>query len=205
MELIIHSPSEEGFIQEITFNHEEIKKELTTRLEKYKGLVYSEEEIKLAKTDRATLNKFKEAIESKRKEIKALCLKPYDEFEIKIKEIVNLVNEPVKDIDNQVKAFEEKQKQDKKKVIEGMYSDMIGDLIEILPLKTLWNEKWLNATYKLATISDELRKEIERVSSDLKHIESIKSKFETEMKNTYLNTLLLSEALAIKTRLKIRK
>ena len=62
MELVIYTPQEGDFIREISFNHEEIMQELAVRLEKYNGLVYSERNIKDAKADRATLNKFKEAI-----------------------------------------------------------------------------------------------------------------------------------------------
>jgi len=46
MELIIYQPTDDQFITDIKFNDEEIKKELAIRLEKYNGLVYSEENIK---------------------------------------------------------------------------------------------------------------------------------------------------------------
>lgn len=201
MELIIHSPSEDGFLKEISFNHEEIKKELTLRLEKYKGLVYSEEEIKLAKTDRATLNKFKEAIENKRKEVKKQCLKPYEDFEIKIKEILALVEQPMIEIDTQVKSYEEKQKQNKKNDIVAMFDESIGDLKGILSIVTIWNEKWLNATYKLSTISEEIVTTIEKVKKELLVIEAMNSEFEFQVKERYLETLLMSEAMAINIKL----
>ena len=70
MELVIYTPTEDQFIKEISFNAEEIKAELAQRLEKYNGLVYNEANIKDAKADRANLNKFKNAIEDKRKEMK---------------------------------------------------------------------------------------------------------------------------------------
>lgn len=201
MELIIHSPSQEGFIQEISFNNEEIKKELALRLEKYKGLTYTDEEIKVAKTDKATLNKFREAIESKRKEIKNQCLAPYEKFETKIKEITKMIDEPILEIDKQVKSFETKQKEEKKETIIGIYNEAIGDLKEVLPLVKLWNERWLNATYSISNVAKDIVSEVERISADLKSLETIETKFHVEMKNKYLETLLMSEALAIKTRL----
>ena len=205
MELIIHSPSENGFLKEITFNHNEIKQELSLRLEKYKGLVYSEEEVKIAKTDRATLNKFKEAIETKRKEIKKQCLEPYEAFESKIKEILSLVEHPINEIDSQVKGFEDKQKEQKKQDIIGIFDESVGDLKGILSIVKIWNEKWLNSTYKLNTISEEIIKTIEKVKSDLETIEGLKSEYELQMKDRYLNTLLLAEALAVKKNLEEQK
>ena len=103
---LINPTSENGFIQAIEFNFDELKTELSARLEKYENLTYTEDAIKTAKEDRSNLNKFKEAIDKRRKEIKKLCLKPYEEFEKRIKELVFLVDKPVMAIDTQIKNFE---------------------------------------------------------------------------------------------------
>lgn len=205
MELVIYNPSEDGFLKSIDFNNEEIKKELTLRLEKYKGLVYSDEQIKLAKSDRATLNKFKEAIENKRKEIKKQCLKPYEDFELKIKEITALIDKPILEIDKQVKSYEEKLREEKREVITCIYNESIGDLSPILPLKRLWDDKWLNVTYNLSNISKEIQEAIEKVKKDLEVIGQLKSEFDLQVKDKYLQTLDLSQALQEKTRLEEQK
>lgn len=205
MELIIINSDEDWSLRSIDFNHKEIKQDLALKLEKYKGLVYSDEEIKLAKADRATLNKFKEAIETKRKEIKGQCLRPYDEFEVKIKEILALVDKPILEIDSQVKSFENKQREDKKKTIIGILDENIGSLKEILSLDKLWNDKWLNVTYRISTITEEIVASVERVGSDLKVIESLKSEFELQIKDRYLDKLNLSEAITLKAKLEERK
>ena len=103
---LINPASENGFIQAIEFNFDELKTELSTRLEKYNNLTYTEETIKQAKDDRAGLNKFKEAIETRRKEIKNLCLKPYNDFEAKVKELTGLIDQPILAIDSQIKNFD---------------------------------------------------------------------------------------------------
>lgn len=204
MELRIITP-EEAFLKAVEFNHEEIKQELALRLEKYKGLVYSEEQIKEAKTDRATLNKFKTALEDRRKEIKNKCLEPYELFEKRIKEITGLVDAPILEIDGQVKGYEEKQKQEKKEMIEQLYSEMIGDMKDILPLARLWNEKWTNATYKFQEINKEMTFTIDKTRNDLISITSLESEFELQIKDTYLKTLDFGEAIREKSRLEERK
>lgn len=205
MELIIHNPSEDGFLKEISFNHEELKQELSLRLEKYKGLVYSDEEIKLAKTDRATLNKFKEAIETKRKEIKKQCMKPYEDFEAKIKEILALVDAPISEIDGQVKAFEDKQKEEKKAKILDVYNENIENLTEILPFQKIFQERWLNATITMGSITKEITSTVEKVKTDLQVIETLNSEFDLQVKDKYLQTLDLTQALQEKTRLEEQK
>ena len=76
MELIVKEPA----MQSITFNFDELKQEIGASLEKYKGLVYTDATIKDAKADRAALNKFRDALETKRKEIKKRSMIPYEAF-----------------------------------------------------------------------------------------------------------------------------
>ena len=70
MELKIYNPQEEGFLKEIDWNYEELKIEIQGKANDYMNLVYTADQVKDAKKDRANLNKFVEALESKRKEIK---------------------------------------------------------------------------------------------------------------------------------------
>ena len=69
MELKIYNPQEEGFLKEIDWNYEELKTEIQGKANDYMNLVYTADQVKDAKKDRANLNKFVEALESKRKEI----------------------------------------------------------------------------------------------------------------------------------------
>jgi len=201
MELIIYQPTDDQFITDIKFNDEEIKKELAIRLEKYNGLVYSEENIKEAKTDRASLNKFKDAIETRRKEIKKQCLKPYEDFESKIKDIVAMIDKPILAIDSQVKAYEQIKKDEKLEGIKTFYADRVGELADLVPFDRIFNQKWLNATYKGADIEKEIMDLFCKVESDLQVINELKSKYELQIKDTYLKNFDLTAALQEKKRL----
>lgn len=205
MELVIYTPKEDQFVKAIEFNFEELRQEMSVRLERYNGLVYSEETIKEAKADRASLNKLKEAIESKRKEIKKQCLAPYEEFEKKIKQLTALIDEPILAIDSQVKSFEQMQKDAKREEITAYYNDNIGDLVSLLPLDKIFSDKWLNATTKLDAVYKEINERIIHTREDLQTIADLKSEFELQAKDTYLRTLDLSAALNEKTRLEQQK
>ena len=89
----------------LEFNFEDLKKALAERRELYRGLVVTEDGIKAAKQDRADLNKLREAIEAKRKEVKKACMAPYAEFEGRVKELVQLVDAPIAAIDGQLKEY----------------------------------------------------------------------------------------------------
>lgn len=201
MELVIYTPQEGDFIKEISFNHAEIMQELAIRLEKYNGLVYSERNIKDAKADRATLNKFKEAIETRRKEIKKQCLEPYNDFEAKVKEIVAMIDKPILAIDTQVKRYEQIKKDEKLEGIKAFFADKVGDLDKLIPFDKVYNPKWMNATYKEKDIQQEIQDLFIKVEDDLKAITELQTEYELQIKDVYLKNFDLTAALQEKKRL----
>lgn len=106
--------------------------------------------------------------------------KVYAVFEAELKEITALINEPVALIDQQVKAFEEKQKEEKKAAIKATYDENIGDLAEVLPFEKIFDSRYLNQTYKLATAQKEIVDKIDTVKTDLETIDSLDSKYKEE-------------------------
>lgn len=127
------------FPKVIEFNFEELKGEITAKAALYKNMVYTDETIKEAKADKATLNKFVMALEDKRKEVKKECLQPYETFEKQIKELVAIVNEPVELIDSQVKTYEEKLKAEKLEQIKAYWEST--EHPEWLTCKQIFNQR----------------------------------------------------------------
>ena len=52
--------------EKILFNYEELKQELTEKVAHYETLVYTDDQIKEAKADRANLNRLKKALNDER-------------------------------------------------------------------------------------------------------------------------------------------
>lgn len=201
MEFRLINPTEDGFLRRIQWNKEELEAAVRAKIAGYENVVYTEENIKAAKNDRAELNKLIKAIEERRKQVKNIINKPYAVFEAELKEITALINEPVALIDQQVKAFEEKQKEEKKAAIKATYDENIGDLAEVLPFEKIFDSRYLNQTYKLATAQKEIVDKIDTVKTDLETIDSLDSKYKLNAKDVYIKTLDLSKALAENKRL----
>ena len=109
------------------FDDPAFEADLTAAKEKlaaYKGRVYTEDTVTEAKKDRANLNKLADAIDTKRKEMKAMYLEPYAQFETQAKELTAMVKDQVAEIDAQVKAFENFRKQEKLERIKVKYGMM---------------------------------------------------------------------------------
>ena len=126
-------------------------------------------------------------------------------FEIKIKELTKLVNDPINEIDNQTNKFEEKRKDEKRNQIVAIYEDNIGTLRNLIPLSQIFDNKWLNKEPKIKKINEELLEKIERIKKDLEVINTLDSEFLLQIKDYYLRTFDISGALAEKARLEDQK
>ena len=154
LELKIISPSEEGFVKQIVWNADEIAEYVAGRVGYYKNLVYTDDQIVEAKKDRAELNKFISALKAKDREIKKLCLQPYEEFHQKMQLIIAQVEEPVNLIDKQVKDYEEQQKAAKTEEIKKLFEEK--GFQPWVTLERIWNQSWLNKSYSLKKIEADM-------------------------------------------------
>ena len=203
MEIQIFNPTQAQPLPEISWNYAELKQQLEAGLANYKGLAYSDDQIGEAKKDRAKLNKLADAIDGKRKEMKALYLRPYEAFEAQAKELVGTVKATVREIDDQVKAYEAARKEEKLRAIQEQYRAMIGDLAELAPYERLHNPRWLNATAGMGAICQELGNKIDRITAGLTAIDGLQLPPELAgpVKAIFLRDFDLAAALAEKDRL----
>ncbi len=201
MEFRLINPTEDGFLRVIKWNKEELEAAVRQKIANYENVVYTEDNMKQAKADRAELNGLIKDIEDRRKIVKKIINEPYILFEAELKDILALIQEPVGLIDKQVKAFEDQQKEEKKAKIRAAYDEVIGDLASVLPFDKVFDNRYLNQTYKLATAQADIKSKVEKVRTDLETIDSLESKYKLNAKDVYIKTLDLSKALAEKKRL----
>lgn len=205
MEVIITNPTEGQYLKNIDFNYEELKTTIKSSMEKYENLFYSDEQIKTAKADRANLNNFIKVLDGKRKEIKEKCLAPYADFETKIKELQNLVEEPVARIDMQVKTYENGKKAEKKTEIVRYYKENALEIADLIDFEQIFDDRWLNSSVSIASVNKDIDTKIEQIRNDFKAIAALNSEFVMQIKDKYLQTLNLSAALQENERLTAQK
>ena len=201
MEFRLINPTEGNFLTKIVWNKEELEAAIRAKIAAYTNVVYTEENMKQAKDDRAELNKLIKAIEERRKKVKEIINKPYADFEAELKELLALIQEPVAIIDGQIKGYENQQKEEKKQKLMEVWQEAIGELADVLPFDKVFDQRYLNATYALSKASGEIKEKVERFKTDLETIDSLDSKYKLNAKDVYIKTLDLSKALAENKRL----
>jgi hypothetical protein len=185
-------------VGKISWNFEEIKKNLAEQLEVFKKTIYTDDTIRSAKSDVATLRKLSKDIEDRRKEVKAKCLEPYNIIEAQAKELTTLIDEPIKAINAQVEDYENRRKHAVREKIEGYWGKQSQKLPEDLRQKAhdkLYDSRWENATATMKSWKDAIDAGIESILNDIQTIESFHSEYEEDMMQIYREQLNLQPAI----------
>lgn len=208
MEIRVLSPTQAQPLPAVNWNYNEVRQWVEDGLQAYKGRIYGNDTIAEAKKDRANLNKLAQAIDSKRREMKALYLAPYEQFEAEAKELVNMIKTVSAEIDAQVKTYEDFRKAEKQEfIVEQLYKPLIGNLAELVPYERLHNPKWLNVTTSVSDIGDELARTVEKIESGLKAIDqlNLEADIAERVKSVFLRNFDLAAAIAEKERIEAER
>lgn len=180
----------------VSCNFEEVKGYIKERLKEYDGAIFTEESKGYAKKELAKLRAEKKELNDNLRDAKKKYMAPWDAFEPKVKELINLFDEPITLIDGQVKAFEEDRVVKKKALIEAIYTELVGDLADIIPLARIYNPKWENTTTKEKAIREEVLAQATAARIALDTIRGMRSDAESKALDVYKQTLSLPEAIS---------
>lgn len=180
-------------VGKIGWNFEEINKELDTKLAKYKNWAVTEDELKTAKDEKAKLNKLKDAIENRRREIKDEFCAPYDVFASEVKVVVDKITKTYDSINTQVKAFEDAEKNAKKERIAS-YWDMLGTEPKI-DFELVFDKKFLRKDCKESEWTAILEQKHEQIKRDLDTIAGFEADKRNHVLANYMRTIDLEGSL----------
>ena len=179
----------------ISFNFEELKTSIAEKAKQYETMVYNEDQIKSAKSDRADLNKLKKALNDERIRREKEYIQPFNDFKNKVNELISIIDTPVKLIDDQIKNYEEKQKEEKLQEIKELYKNTAHP--DWLDFEKVFdgNEKWLNASVKIGTNEKEKWDFIDKVKDGMQTLSKV-PEYSFEAMETYKKTLNLNIAIS---------
>lgn len=161
-------------------NLDAVEASIRRKTEEYAGTVITEEGVAEGKRLLADIRKEAEALNDERKQIKKAWMAPYEAFEARVKKIAALYNEPVELIDGQIKEYEKKRADEKKKEIEGIYEKAMGEFGEWLPLERIYDKRWENVSFSKKKIREEIEARFLRLSESIAAVKAVESEFEEE-------------------------
>lgn len=178
-------------------NYDEIKNFLVEQMTYYKSVSYSSDDIKKAKADKTTLNKLKKAITDRSKEIKKLYMEPYTIVENQAKDLVALIDEPLRLISNFIDLEKEVAKNQKREEIKIYFKKMkapLGDLADtVFESSAFYDKSWENASTSVTKYQKEMKEKIDNAARDLESIKSVGGKHVAALINRYIETLNMED------------
>lgn len=176
---------------ELTSNAESIRAFVMERLKDFTPEKYAGKPDE-AKKDRAVLNAAKDTLNKRRLELERQYLEPFTAFKDCVNETVKAIKEASANLDAIVKAEEEKESAVKKELISSLWEETH---FELFPLEKVFNEKWLNKTFKVKDIIAEINAIQKKAMDDLKILENFPAEDVALLKINYLETLDITQAM----------
>ena len=151
-------------------NYDELEKKLREEVEKYKVDTINEDTYKLAKANKAKLNKLVDEVNDTRIEAEKAYMLPFMQGKEQCNNLINIVKEVSSELDKGIKEVDERTKGDKYSKIKT-YFDSINDLpIEV---DDILNTKWLNKTTKFEDIQNEINLRLSAIKYDITQLKSL--------------------------------
>ena len=179
-------------------NFDALEEQLDKKLDEYRGAVFTEDTKTIAKAEIASLRRLKKDIEDGRKTVKKKWMEPYDAFDKRMKILSTKVDEPINAINEQVQAFEEKRRQEKREEIHRMYEDCVSEYEEsreFIVLDKLYDPKWENASVSMKSIKKDMAEKMSAIQTAVASIKAMRSDKELDALALYKRTLNLNDAI----------
>lgn len=183
----------------IKTNFEEVRESLIVNLEKYKGIVVTEENQKDCKAMQKELAGLRNQIDTERKAIKKQVEAPIKKFDTDVKELVGIITEIEKPMKEGIKVFDDRRKEEKRK-----FADIkIFEICQKLNLEKKYADQLtvLDKYLNLSVSAKSVVEDIEQRAETLKQQQNM-DKCKLELLKGSIESTLESVNETIKTPLK---
>lgn len=179
-------------ISEIENNIEQVK-EFAVKLKKYyESIVFTEEDIKLAKDEKAEINKFKKKVQDFKKQILEQYNKPIQQFDNTAKETIKMLTETYETINNQVALYEENLKLERENEVKRYFEEYKES--KHLGFGT-FEQANINVTLSasMKSLKEKAKEFIDKIVDDVELIDT--QKYKEEVLVEYMKHLNVSKAI----------
>lgn len=196
--------------KELRFNYDELEMWIAESMKAYETLVVTEDGIAEAKQTRARLNKLKKDIDGYRLSVKKQLMEQYDtDFKPKCDQLVAKVDKSVQNIDGQIKAFEQREDDEKIARLRAVYDAAetpdAPAAKEYCPWEAVYNEKWRNKGYSEDDAREEISLALRKAGQDINTILSFEEVDRPYLLDFYKSGRDIGETCRKANELKLRR
>ena len=101
-----------------------------------------------------------------------------------------------------IKAYEENQKKAKGKALQQFFDETVGDLKDVLTFERIFDRRYLNVSVTLAKAQKDIAEKVEGIRKDFHAIENVEEEYRIIVKDAYLRTFNLGQAMGEMFRMK---
>lgn len=160
--------------------YETIKQQALNLSTNMKKVEVTNENIQVSKQLLAAVTKEVRRLNDERIKVKRTILQPYDDLEVKIKEITDIVKKADDIVRSQVRELEERERQDKKELIESIFNKRMKqyEFGELMGFDKFLKPTHLNKSTSMTKIETDMVTWLTKVETDLELINSMEYSFE---------------------------
>ena len=188
-------------------NYDELKQEVVNIVNPYKTLVVDENNLPSAKSDIAKLNKVSKILNDTRIKAQKEYLEPFMYGKGQFDELIGIINEATTNLKTQIDEIEEKRKYEKRNQILPIFEKVYGELLRLIQLDKIFNERWYNKTYSIESIETEITESKNVIDKDIEVLKGLTNSEDKQLNiiAIYFNTLDLATTIKDYKELEYRK
>ncbi len=156
-------------------NLEKIKEDLNRNLEEYRHAQYTDQTIGFAKKAVAGLRRLKKEANDIKIAAKKEYMKPCVQFEAQVRELLEMIDEPILLIDRQVKEYKAGRREERRTEIRELYEAAVAGspYAEYLPLEKMYDSGWENLSTTKKSIEEAMTAHVEGTAMEVESIRTM--------------------------------
>ena len=128
-------------------------------------------------------------------------MEPDEQFGKEVQEITGMIQKAASNIDDQIKGYEERLREEKTAKVREFYEDNIHDIGKYLPFERVMQPRYALASTTMKSIKEEILALIQRVDEGLAVLNEVDSPYAGDMKKIFLETYDIGAAMAKRNQL----
>ena len=178
-------------------NYDEIKAALQLKMRRYDSIVFTKDDLDNAKDCLSEMKQDRDLISKVQKELEKAYSKPFEDVNMKLNELLAIVDESYKPLKSFVDETEKDEKEQAIYQFAVNVAEKYGEIGQkIVDSPAFFNKDWLLKKYTVKKYQDEIAEKVEQAARDIDAIQASGGKNTSALTAHYLSSLSMDSVKA---------